>query len=306
VIVLEGPDNAGKSTLAQFLSRELGYTIQGSEGPPKGPGEMDQRLERYAKLPTTTIFDRHPVVSQPIYCSLRGGDPQFNVKHWEQWFYKEAQPTIIYCDPLERGLDGHKRNTVDTDEHLQQIHDNYMLLTNSYRKWALRYAHHIYRIGDGMGRILRAIKPSFTDDIRDFHRKFELEYTGQPRELLEEVAKFRVKFMVEELGEYCDPSRSNWHAIAEEFFTRALPSGRLEDKFDALIDLVYVALGTAHLHGFNFDEGWRRVHAANMTKRRARKREDSKRESTYDVVKPEGWVAPNLSDLVQPLTQMSV
>ena len=73
----------------------------------------------------------------------------------------------------------------------------------------------------------------------------------------------------------------------------------LKEKLDALVDLVYFALGTAYLHGFNFNEAWKRVHAANMKKIRAEKKGDSKRKSTFDVVKPAGWIVPDLSDLVK-------
>lgn len=66
-------------------------------------------------------------------------------------------------------------------------------------------------------------------------------------------------------------------------------------------------LRALHLHvavhalgcGFNFREAWRRVHEANMGKVRARRAQDSTRGSVFDVVKPPGWVAPDLSDLVR-------
>lgn len=70
------------------------------------------------------------------------------------------------------------------------------------------------------------------------------------------------------------------------------------ESFDALIDLVYVALGTAYLHRFPFNEGWARVQEANMRKVRANKKSDSKRRTTHDVVKPPGWRSPELDDLV--------
>ena len=60
-----------------------------------------------------------------------------------------------------------------------------------------------------------------------------------------------------------------------------------------------VALGTAYMQGFNFKEAWRRVHEANMRKVRATSEEQSKRNSSSDVVKPAGWVAPDLKDLVR-------
>jgi len=76
-------------------------------------------------------------------------------------------------------------------------------------------------------------------------------------------------------------------------------NGNLEEYFDGLIDLVYVALGAAYLSGLPFDEGFQRVHEANMKKVRALRQEDSKRGSTYDIVKPAGFVAPTLTDLIR-------
>lgn len=120
-------------------------------------------------------------------------------------------------------------------------------------------------------------------DIREFHERFELTYDGPPRDLPSDLSSFRQTFLAEEVEEY---------AIAEEVHDR-------EMMLDALVDLVYVALGTAYLHGFDFAEAWRRVHEANMQKIRAERPSDSKRGSVYDVVKPEGWQAPNLKDLIE-------
>jgi predicted HAD superfamily Cof-like phosphohydrolase len=122
----------------------------------------------------------------------------------------------------------------------------------------------------------------YMSDIKAFHEKFKLGYNGSPRELEQELGSFRIKFMQEELDEY------------REAYVR----GDLEKQFDALIDLVYVALGTAYLQGLPFQQGWRRVHLANMAKVRAKKKEESKRGSEYDIVKPPGWTAPQFFDLL--------
>lgn len=121
-------------------------------------------------------------------------------------------------------------------------------------------------------------------DIVAFHEKFRIAYDGGPRTLPEDLQGFRLQFLAEEFTEYDD----------------AVDNKNLEQCFDALIDLVYVALGTAYLHGFNFPEGWDRVHKANMKKIRAARASQSKRSSIYDVIKPPGWRAPDLSDLVTP------
>lgn len=123
-------------------------------------------------------------------------------------------------------------------------------------------------------------------DIQDFHEKFGLTYTGSPRQLPtdtdNDLGGFRESFLWEELEEYSDARLAN----------------DLVKQLDALVDLVYVVLGTSYLHGFDFKEAWRRVHEANMKKIRALKKSDSERGSVYDVVKPPGWTPPDLTDLV--------
>lgn len=136
-------------------------------------------------------------------------------------------------------------------------------------------------------------------DIQEFHIKYELAYAGAPRELPEEVAKFRVKFLAEELCEYTTDLGPGDREDIQYLLARNHAPGNLHLKLDALVDLVYVALGTSYLHGFDFREAWRRVHAANMTKVRALRAGDSTRGSIYDVVKPQGFVPPDLSDLVR-------
>jgi predicted HAD superfamily Cof-like phosphohydrolase len=121
------------------------------------------------------------------------------------------------------------------------------------------------------------------DLIKEFHTKFGLEYKDKPRTLSRDLRNFRLDFMEEELAEYAHASHQK----------------DLAKELDALVDLVYVALGTAYLQGFNFNEAFKRVHEANMKKVRANKLTDSKRGSLYDVVKPEGWTAPDLTDLVK-------
>ena len=119
--------------------------------------------------------------------------------------------------------------------------------------------------------------------VADFHKKFGLDPTEQPDFPFEEIWILKNNHMQEELNE----------------IRAAAINGNLEEYFDGLIDLVYVALGAAYLSGLPFDEGFQRVHEANMKKVRALRQEDSKRGSTYDIVKPAGFVAPTLTDLIR-------
>jgi predicted HAD superfamily Cof-like phosphohydrolase len=143
-------------------------------------------------------------------------------------------------------------------------------------------------------------------DVLAFHEKFGIGYDGPPRNLPgsipveailhlkrfvhlcrlrgpENLRAFRAGFMGEEVLEWCE---------AEE-------TGNVAAAFDALIDGVYVHHGTAVFAGFPFNLGWERVHAANMQKTRAPATGSAKRGSAHDVVKPAGWVAPTLDDLVR-------
>lgn len=123
-------------------------------------------------------------------------------------------------------------------------------------------------------------------DVMAFHTKFGLTHPSTPR-LIEndELATQRVAHLLEELDEY----------IA------AVARGDLHGAVDALIDLAYVTVGGLALHGVGpeaADAIWDRVQVANMAKRRATCADESKRGSSFDVVKPEGWEPPTFHDLL--------
>jgi predicted HAD superfamily Cof-like phosphohydrolase len=115
------------------------------------------------------------------------------------------------------------------------------------------------------------------EKVREFHEKFGVPVNETPQVLDADASEFRIKFLKEEVEEY---------EIAVE-------QGDIVKQFDSLLDLMYVALGTLLWHGFPTEEGFDLVHAANMSKVRVDKAENSTRQSGYDVVKPEGWTAPD-------------
>lgn len=158
MIVIEGMDNSGKSTLCQQISLILpSWRVQVSEGPPKYKGEMNVRVKSYLSFPKQVIYDRHPCVSQPIYGQLRTHHD--SIDHDLIDCFYDMQPLIIYCDPGERGMTDHvERPEVDTPEHVAAINANYRELLMAYRAWAIDHALIMYRIGDPMKRILQMIE----------------------------------------------------------------------------------------------------------------------------------------------------
>ncbi len=150
-------------------------------------------------------------------------------------------------------------------------------------------------------------------DVARFHAKFGLEPTNEETHTLpEDLLAFRIKFMIEELIEYATACGA-WIRVWEEegqhvYKVYVDPQAKvdMEKAFDGLIDLMYVALGTAFLHRFPFNDGWDRVQAANMAKERASGADDerSTRKHSADIVKPAGWKAPTLKDLIGPYAQI--
>lgn len=131
------------------------------------------------------------------------------------------------------------------------------------------------------------MNPTNFEDVGRFHRKFGLPSVSHegvgPREVDSELLAFRVRFLHEELEEYED-------AIAENNPAKA---------FDALLDLVYVAMGDAHHWGFPWQRGWELVQIANMQKQRSTSEStDSDRGNMWDIVKPAGWTPPDIEGLL--------
>jgi len=154
MIVIEGMDNSGKSTLAQSLGDYMELIVQESEGPPKSDEEINERVDRYAEL-EDVLFVRHPVISNSIYGKFRPeGDP---ITPGRAMLFYEAKPTLIYCDAGDRGYEGHSLKDHDTPRHQQLLAENQQNLLREYRLWAAKYAHFIYRIGDDVDQFIATV-----------------------------------------------------------------------------------------------------------------------------------------------------
>ena len=129
-IVIEGPDGAGKSTLAERLIEHLPLKLQKGEGPPKSQVEIIQRVQSYLEM-DYTLFDRHPCISQPIYGMFRKTDifvPGVLITE----FYAQNN-FIIY---MHGRAGNHKAKKYDTKEHLDTIHRYDGNIRNAYEEWA--------------------------------------------------------------------------------------------------------------------------------------------------------------------------
>ena len=115
---------------------------------------------------------------------------------------------------------------------------------------------------------------SMYDDVKKFHEKFELKQRETGHLPDHKLINLRLSFLIEELHE----------------LTAALAENDLEQATDALVDLVYVTLGTAYLLNLPFDGAWDSVHAANMQKVRVPGEIGGVK---LNIKKPPGWKHPD-------------
>jgi predicted HAD superfamily Cof-like phosphohydrolase len=120
-------------------------------------------------------------------------------------------------------------------------------------------------------------------DIDNFHKKYGFE-KNEKVDIPDnnELINFRTAFLMEELAEY----------------TNAITKKDAAGALDALVDIVYIALGTAWLFNLPFEKAWNEVQEANMSKIRA-KDKTGKRGTKFDVVKPKDWKAPNIEKIIE-------
>ena len=97
--------------------------------------------------------------------------------------------------------------------------------------------------------------------------------------------------MAEELAEFSDAC-----GMIASFSASTIDdvTNDLAGQADALVDLVYFAIGTAIMLGLPFEELWNDAHRANMTKVRGA----THRGHPNDVTKPEGWVPPKTVEIL--------
>lgn len=108
MLILEGPDGAGKTTLAREIMDHWGIEM--------APRVVDKDTNKMTDLVTWVeenvaegkqwkLFDRHRLISEPIYGSIvraKPSDDEFMKMNWMkrvmQQFY-DTEPLIIYCMP---------------------------------------------------------------------------------------------------------------------------------------------------------------------------------------------------------------
>jgi predicted HAD superfamily Cof-like phosphohydrolase len=118
-------------------------------------------------------------------------------------------------------------------------------------------------------------------DIKAMHQMFGVnewfEANKGNAELMDKYLKFRLSMCKEELDETMD----------------AIEARDPEEIVDGLIDMCVFAIGTLDVFGVDANAAWDRVYNANMAKNVGVKEGRPNPFGLPDLIKPEGWTAPD-------------
>lgn len=106
MIIVEGPDGAGKTTIIQNLEDDLGLPISPRVVGTDTVAMVNLKLwteDNLNKGFQNMLFDRHRLISEPIYGAVKHRtDPGFDDPAWMVAMMSEfyhIRPIIIYCLP---------------------------------------------------------------------------------------------------------------------------------------------------------------------------------------------------------------
>lgn len=139
LVIVEGPDGAGKSTLIQNLMALGGFISIHTGGPPRDKQDLEDKLDKI-KLALDVagnhilILDRHPAVSDPIYSKVTGSR-SFATPGWLGKQVWSLDPVFVYCrgsadsmrENISKSPKAHK-----SPEHLLKVIQNHGEIVKLY------------------------------------------------------------------------------------------------------------------------------------------------------------------------------
>jgi adenylate kinase family enzyme len=146
MIILEGPNKAGKTTLAGKLAKGLDWDIHKFATIPQVRRDYDWQVKKSLELLSTqTIQDRTPIISDLVYAEFNTNRTSFSTLTRLHYLFANHKAVIVYCNfdaDKSQIADKYRRlfNFADEDEYLAYNYetDEYSHLLQSIRdriKW---------------------------------------------------------------------------------------------------------------------------------------------------------------------------
>lgn len=171
-IIVEGPDNSGKTTLCNLLESKLHMPVFHAGGP-VNTNDLALKLckEQTQFLHHNVILDRITPISRQIYQN-RFGDPDL-IDHLKRMM---AIPSciLIYCrPPNERLMDmkNHEIKAHDTPEHMAYVLENQHNFIEQYDRLMAGVPHIEYDWTEGFNEDAFVKMVFKTQIVPDYYRK---------------------------------------------------------------------------------------------------------------------------------------
>jgi len=132
MIIIEGMDNSGKSTLAQYLAQEFDLPLMRS---PKNRTNIIVNTLELLVLNPHAIMDRFTIISEKIYGPILRGRTAFDngFTTWDMYFERllKCHPMVFYCRPpatkvLDFGLRQQMTGVAEHSYELLIAYDTFM------------------------------------------------------------------------------------------------------------------------------------------------------------------------------------
>lgn len=156
IVVVEGPDNAGKTTLAQYLAKEMRAVFIKVERPKRAVDlKAYQHVLNIARSYSgVVVTDRHVAISEPIYGPIcRGGH---DLQQGDIEICCSQLDAMIYCRPPDAVI----MKTISERAQMEGVVENTSAIIEAYDQWYERVFHQTSRY-DFLG------KYDFTKDQRE-------------------------------------------------------------------------------------------------------------------------------------------
>ena len=148
---------------------------------------------------------------------------------------------------------------------------------------------------------------SNAEDVKEFTEGYlNIKCPDKPNPLSQSEVFFIIRMVMSELDELATTVTSNDEECKEFMFNALRKIDKCQNyeynseieligaQADSMVDAWYYMLNTASKHGINLSKLFNIVHQANMNKRDPKTHKFIRRESDGKVVKPEGWMPPDV------------
>lgn len=179
MIIVEGPDGAGKSTLIKRMADALDLPIAPRVVSKTAEALVDLKVwveENLNQGFQPMIYDRHRLISEPIYGPILRKEQErgFSDFNWLQrqldGLYYHVQPFIIYCLPPLTTVKANLRDDFDNvvvAGHIDQIYSAYIARAAlDYTLAQLNIVAYDYT-ADGNGSVAQTIIDQIQERIKD-------------------------------------------------------------------------------------------------------------------------------------------